>query len=147
MRHKKYKQALYQELNDTDSQGNPLKTAKLDKMFKHSKPIKPKAQNQVKQVQAVPQIKQQHVLKQMPPPSTGFPGQPVVVAQAPPQQKVTLVQKVVKQFAPKPVVPSPLVIPADQSFRTSPSNIQLVPIKTPGLPTYSQTPRQIMIKK
>lgn len=141
LRHKKYKQALYQELNDTDSQGNPLKTAKLDKMFKHSKPIKP--------IQTPQQNKQPNFSKQtalMP----NYQTQPIVVAQPPPQpqQKVTYVQKVVKQFTPKPVLPAPLIIPGDKSFRTSPSNIKLIPIKTPGLPSYQQTPsRQIVMRK
>lgn len=133
-RHKKYKQALYKELNDTDGQGNPLKSAKLEKMFKHSKPIKPtQPPKQMKQNQNPQLITQQNIVKQMIP-QANYPGRPIVVSQPNIQgpKKVTLVQKVVKQFSPKPVIPSPLMIPADQSFRTSPSNIKLVPLSPIG---------------
>lgn len=133
--HKKYKQALYKELNDTDGQGNPLKSAKLERMFKHSKPIKPSQPPQkIKQNQNSQLINQPNIMKQMMP-QANFQARPIVVSQPNVQsqaKKVTLVQKVVKQFSPKPVIPSPLMIPGDQPFRTSPSNIKLVPLNSFG---------------
>ncbi|CAF1089138.1 unnamed protein product [Brachionus calyciflorus] len=149
IRQKKFKKALYEELNNTDSQGNPLKTATLEKMFKHSKPIKP-APAPPKPVKLTP----------LPPPR--IEPQPIVVNQPALRsqpQKVALLQKVVQKVTrPNPVIAAPLVIPSSQAFRASPSNVQFVEVKQPGgvVPfpvTYqpakaiSSQPRQIIVKR
>lgn len=131
IRHNKYRRALYEELQDTDQNGNPIKTARLDKIYKHSKPIKPP------QAPPPPPPKLepiQTIVRQVP-----VPVKPNIVAvRQTPIPRVAIISRMMNTLTssrpltmqtPAPTMPLPI--------RTQPQ-MRLVKVNKPVTPSYVQ---------
>lgn len=145
---------MYEELKDTDHYGNPIKTANLFKMYKHSRPIKPvtpppviKVEQKPVLVQTKPAIVQvtkkpviTAVSTPLPQPVSVVPIQNKPVQVSVPRQRFPFVSNLVSRLVQKPVPQkqAPLMIPMNnRPLNLGPQpNSRIVHLKKPITPTY-----------